>query len=74
LITREWANGLALDAAAELSAENLLCDFNISHGSIFGTLLTWGRGVIWLERWTGDRGEKRRLVALTLNRAVIWQR
>ena len=35
----EWANGLALDAAAELSAENLHRDFNISHGSIFGTLL-----------------------------------
>jgi len=27
----EWANGLALAAAAELSEENLRRDFNISH-------------------------------------------
>ena len=50
----EWANGLALDAAAELSAENLHRDFNISHGSIFGTLLHMaGADWIWLERWAG---------------------
>src|SRR2546422_8202161 len=50
----EWANGLALDAAAELSAENLRRDFNISHGSIFGTLLHMaGAEWIWLERWHG---------------------
>jgi len=50
----EWANGLALDAAAELSAENLLRDFNISHGSIFGTLLHMaGAEWIWQERWYG---------------------
>ena len=50
----EWANGLALDAAAELSAENLNRDFNISHGSIFGTLLHMaGAEWIWLERWYG---------------------
>ena len=50
----EWANGLALGAAAELSAENLRRDFNISHGSIFGTLLHMaGADWIWLERWAG---------------------
>jgi uncharacterized damage-inducible protein DinB len=50
----EWANGLALDAAAKLSAENLRRDFKISHGSIFGTLLHMaGAEWIWLERWHG---------------------
>jgi len=50
----EWANRLALDAAAELSGENLRRDFNISHGSIFGTLLHMaGAEWIWLERWHG---------------------
>ena len=50
----EWANGLALSAAADLSAENLRRDFNISHGSIFGTLLHMaGAEWIWLERWHG---------------------
>jgi uncharacterized damage-inducible protein DinB len=50
----EWANGLALDAAAELSAENLHRDFNISHGSILGTLTHMaGAEWIWLERWQG---------------------
>jgi uncharacterized damage-inducible protein DinB len=50
----EWANGLALSAAAELSAENLRRDFNVSHGSIFGTLLHMaGAEWIWLERWQG---------------------
>src|SRR4030081_404973 len=50
----EWANGLALDAAAELSGENLHREFNISHGSIFGTLLHMaGAEWIWLERWHG---------------------
>jgi uncharacterized damage-inducible protein DinB len=50
----EWANGLALNAAAELSPENLRRDFNISHGSIFGTLLHMaGAEWIWLERWHG---------------------
>ena len=50
----EWANGLALSAAAELSAENLNRDVNISHGSIFGTLLHMaGAEWIWLERWHG---------------------
>jgi len=50
----EWANGLALRAAAELSDENLRRDFRISHGSIFGTLLHMaGAEWLWLERWHG---------------------
>ena len=50
----EWANGLALDAAAKLPDENLRRDFQISHGSIFGTLLHMaGAEWIWLERWHG---------------------
>jgi uncharacterized damage-inducible protein DinB len=50
----EWANGLALGAAAELSGENLERDFGISHRSIFGTLLHMaGAEWIWLERWHG---------------------
>lgn len=50
----EWANGLALGAAGELSDENLRHDFNISHRSIFGTLLHMaGAEWIWLERWHG---------------------
>jgi uncharacterized damage-inducible protein DinB len=50
----EWANGLALTAAAELSDENLRRDFGISHRSIFGTLLHMaGAEWIWLERWHG---------------------
>ena len=35
----EWANRLALDAAANLSDESLRREVGISHGSIFGTLL-----------------------------------
>ena len=50
----EWANGLALDAAATLSDEHLRRDFQISHRSIFGTLLHMaGAEWIWLERWHG---------------------
>jgi uncharacterized damage-inducible protein DinB len=50
----EWANDLALTAAAELSDENLRRDFSISHSSIFGTLLHMaGAEWIWLERWNG---------------------
>lgn len=50
----EWANELALKAAAELSDENLRRDFNISHSSIFGTLLHMaGAEWVWLERWHG---------------------
>lgn len=50
----EWANELVLDAAAQLSEEQLRQDFSISHGSIFGTLLHMaGAEWIWLERWHG---------------------
>ena len=50
----EWANDLAMDAAAKLSDDNLRRDFGISHKSIFGTLLHMaGAEWIWLERWYG---------------------
>ena len=50
----EWANGLALDAARKLSEEDLRREFNISHGSILGTLIHMaGAEWIWLERWHG---------------------
>jgi uncharacterized damage-inducible protein DinB len=50
----EWANDLAMDAAANLSDENLRRDVSISHQSIFGTLLHMaGAEWIWLERWHG---------------------
>ena len=50
----EWANTLAMDAAAQLSNDDLRRDFGISHKSIFGTLLhTAGAEWIWLERWNG---------------------
>ena len=51
----EWANELALKAAAELSDEDLRRDFKISHRSIFATLLHMGGAEwIWLERWRGQ--------------------
>jgi uncharacterized damage-inducible protein DinB len=50
----EWANALAMDAAASLSDENLRRDVSISHQSIFGTLTHMaGAEWIWLERWHG---------------------
>jgi uncharacterized damage-inducible protein DinB len=50
----EWANTLVNEAAAQLSEEELHGDVNISHGSIFGTLLHMaGAEWIWLERWQG---------------------
>ncbi len=50
----EWANELAMNAAAKLSDEDLRRDVAISHGSIFGTLLHMaGAEWIWLERWNG---------------------
>jgi uncharacterized damage-inducible protein DinB len=50
----EWANELAMKAAAKLSDEHLRRDFRISHSSIFGTLLHMaGAEWIWLERWHG---------------------
>lgn len=50
----EWANALVLDAAEQLPPEQLLHDFQISHGSILGTLLHMaGAEWVWLERWHG---------------------
>ena len=50
----EWANELALKAAAQLSDDNLRRDVGISHHSIFGTLLHMaGAEWVWLERWHG---------------------
>jgi len=50
----EWANNLAMDAAAKLSDGHLCHDFGISHKSIFGTLLHMaGADWIWMERWHG---------------------
>ena len=50
----EWANALAMDAAVNLSDENLRLDFGISHKSIFGTLLHMaGAEWLWVERWNG---------------------
>lgn len=50
----EWANELAMEAAATLSNEDLCRNVGISHGSIFGTLLHMaGAEWIWLERWHG---------------------
>ena len=50
----EWANQLAMDAAAKLPDEHLRRDVGISHKSIFGTLLHMaGAEWIWLERWNG---------------------
>jgi len=50
----EWANDLAIDAAAKLPDESLRRNVGISHNSIFGTLLHMaGAEWIWLERWNG---------------------
>jgi len=50
----EWANNLAMEAAAQLPDDHLRRDFGISHKSIFGTLLHMaGAEWIWLERWSG---------------------
>jgi uncharacterized damage-inducible protein DinB len=50
----EWANELAMDAAGNLTDQQLQRDFGISHKSIFGTLAHMaGAEWIWLERWHG---------------------
>jgi uncharacterized damage-inducible protein DinB len=50
----QWANDLALEAAAKLPDEALRRHVGISHGSIFGTLVHMaGAEWIWLERWRG---------------------
>jgi len=64
----EWANGLALNAAAGLTEENLRRDFNISHGSILGTLVHMaGAEWIWLERWHGNSPAKKEAWSLWTN-------
>jgi uncharacterized damage-inducible protein DinB len=66
----EWANGLALNAAAELAEENLRRDFNISHGSILGTLTHMaGAEWIWLERWHGNSPPSKEAWSLWTNEA-----
>ena len=55
----EWANHLAMEAAARLPDEGLHRDFGISHKSIFGTLVHMaGAEWIWLERWNGNSPTK----------------
>lgn len=55
----EWANELAMQAAAKLPEEDLRRDFGISHGSILGTLVHMaGAEWIWMERWHGNSPAK----------------
>jgi uncharacterized damage-inducible protein DinB len=55
----EWANELAMEAAARLPDDGLHRDFGISHKSIFGTLVHMaGAEWIWLERWNGNSPTK----------------
>jgi uncharacterized damage-inducible protein DinB len=55
----EWANDLAMNAAANLPDEGLRRDVGISHKSIFGTLVHMaGAEWIWLERWHGRSPSK----------------
>jgi len=55
----EWANDLAIAAAAKLPDEHLRRDVAISHGSILGTLVHMaGAEWIWLERWHGHSPAK----------------
>ena len=50
----EYANHLALDAAEQLTDEQLRQDVKISHVSIFGTLAHMaGAEWVWLSRWNG---------------------
>jgi uncharacterized damage-inducible protein DinB len=50
----EYANGLALDAAENLTEEQRRYDFKSIHGSIHGTLVHLaGAEWLWLERWKG---------------------
>ena len=68
----EWANGLALDAAAALSEEDLRRDVGISHASIFGTLLHMaGAEWIWLERWNGNAPAKDKAWTLWSTEACV---
>jgi len=66
----EWANGLALNAAAGLTEENLRRDFGISHRSILGTLVHMaGAEWIWLERWHGHSPPKKEAWSLWTDEA-----
>lgn len=49
-----WANGLLLDAAAQLPSEAFVRDLGSSHRSLRDTLvhLLWGEW-LWLQRWQG---------------------
>ena len=50
----QWANGIMLDAASKLSAEQFTADLKSSHRSIRDTLAhTLAAEWIWLERWNG---------------------
>jgi uncharacterized damage-inducible protein DinB len=61
----EWANELAMSAAAKIPSEELCRNVGISHGSIFGTLLHMaGAEWIWLERWHGRSPAKAEAWAL----------
>jgi uncharacterized damage-inducible protein DinB len=66
----EWANGLAFNAAAGLTEENLRRDFGISHRSILGTLVHMaGAEWIWLERWHGHSPPKKEAWSLWTDEA-----
>ena len=66
----EWANGLALNAAAGLTEDNLRRDFGISHRSILGTLVHMaGAEWIWLERWHGHSPPKKEAWSLWTDEA-----
>jgi uncharacterized damage-inducible protein DinB len=55
----EWANDLAMQAAAQVPHDQLHGDVGISHQSIFGTLLHMAAAEwIWLERWHGHSPAK----------------
>src|SRR5258708_13598664 len=67
---RGWAKGLALNAAAGLTEENLHRDFNICHSSILGTLVHMaGAEWIWLERWHGHSPPKKEAWSLWTDEA-----
>lgn len=52
----EWANGHVLDAASQLSEEELARELGASFGSVQGNLThVLGAQNIWLSRWNGSR-------------------
>ena len=56
----EWANGHVLDAASNLSEEELARELGASFGSVQGNLwhLVWAQA-IWLARWAGSKPVER---------------